>query len=118
MQGIEQLPECGDTLFITKSLKDVMVLRKLQFDAIAPQSENTAIPLDTIVKLKHSWSNIVIYYDNDIPGVAAAKLHSELYKIGYIHNAIRHPKDLSDYYVRYGEQDAKNMVKKLLKQNG
>ena len=117
VQGITQLPECGDTLFITKSLKDVMVLSKLKFDAIAPQSENTAIPLDTIVKLKHSWNRVVIYYDNDVPGVAAAELHSELYKTGYIHNKIGHPKDLSDYYVRYGGTDSYAMVKKLLKDN-
>ena len=118
VQGLEQLSDYGDTLFITKSLKDVMVLSSLSFDAIAPQSENTVIPLKIIASLKGSWNRIIIYYDNDEPGIVAAKAHSELYKVGFIHNALGGPKDPSDYYTRYGGEDLEQMIMKLVEKHG
>lgn len=118
IQGYEQLPDYGDTLFMTKSLKDVMVLSSLGFNAIAPQSENTVVSLDAVAKLQQLWNKIIIYYDNDPPGITAAKLHSELYKIRYIHNALNHPKDASDYYLKYGRENLKNMILKLVEEYG
>ncbi len=44
ISGFEQLPEYTDTLIITKSLKDVMVLHEMGYAAIAPQSEGAFIP--------------------------------------------------------------------------
>ena len=117
VQGLKQLEECGDTLFITKSLKDVMVLHSLGFDAIAPQSENTIIPLKIIVYLKSCWRRIIIYYDNDDPGITASKEHSELYKVGYVHNNLDDPKDASDYFVRYGGDNLKKMIMHLIKKH-
>ena len=118
IQGMAQLSDYGDTLFITKSLKDVMVLSSLEFDAIAPQSENTVIPLEIITHLKGCWSRIIIYYDNDGPGITAAQSHCKLYKVGYIHNALEGPKDPSDYFVRYGREDLKQMIIKLIEKHG
>jgi len=118
IQGMAQLSDYGDTLFITKSLKDVMVLSSLEFDAIAPQSENTIIPLEIITQLKGCWNRIIIYYDNDGPGITAAQSHCELYKVGYIYNALEGPKDPSDYFARYGGEDLKYMVIKLIEEYG
>ena len=118
VQGLEQLSDVGDTLFITKSLKDVMVLSSLGFDAIAPQSENTIIPLKIIAHLKSCWNRIIIYYDNDEPGITAAKSHCELYKVEYVHNVLGSPKDSSDYFVRYGEESLKRMIIKLVEKHG
>jgi len=118
VQGLQQLSDYGDTLFITKSLKDVMVLDSLGLDAIAPQSENTVIPLKIITYLKSTWHRIIIYYDNDEPGIIAAKAHSELYKVGYVHNALGGPKDPSDYYTRYGGEDLRQMIMKLIERHG
>ena len=39
IQGYEQLPKNGDLLIITKSLKDVMVLYEMGYNAISPSSE-------------------------------------------------------------------------------
>ena len=118
VQGLQQLSDYGDTLFITKSLKDVMVLDSLGLDAIAPQSENTVIPLKIITYLKSAWHSIIIYYDIDEPGIIAAKAHSELYKVGYVHNALGGPKDPSDYYTRYGGEDLRQMIMKLIERHG
>ena len=118
IQGYNQLPDYGKFLFITKALKDVMVLNSLGFNAIAPQSENTIISLDAIAGLIQLWDQIIIYYDNDLPGISAAKAHSELYKIRYIHNTLGEPKDPSDYYLKYGGKKLKSMILKLVGKHG
>ena len=118
IQGYEQLSDYGELLFITKSLKDVMVLTSLGFNAIAPQSENTVMSLDTVAKLVQLWDKVIIYYDNDPPGISASISHSELYEVGYIHNALEEPKDPSDYYLKYGRENLKNMILKLVEENG
>src|SRR5690606_12979161 len=44
IQGMKQLPERGELLIITSSLKDCMVLRVLGYYAIAPMGEGMIIP--------------------------------------------------------------------------
>jgi hypothetical protein len=66
-QGWEQLPEKGETLIITKSLKDVMSIVNNTTDiaAVALQSESVH-PKDYIIQeLKDRFENIFLLYDND-----------------------------------------------------
>ena len=55
LQGLEQLPETGKLLIITKSLKDVMVLYKHGYTSVAPQSENATIPKQLMDNLKKTF---------------------------------------------------------------
>ena len=72
MQGYKQLPETGDFLVITKSLKDVMFLDRIGIVAVAPPSE-TSLPSDEIMQnLIKRFKQIVIFYDWDKAGIVTA----------------------------------------------
>tara|TARA_R110000803_G_scaffold71102_4_gene134184 strand:+ start:22260 stop:23243 length:984 start_codon:yes stop_codon:yes gene_type:complete len=114
IQGYSQLPKSGNTLFITKSLKDVMTLYTIGAYAVAPQSESSQIHKEAVIKFKKNWKNIIIYYDNDKAGLEHAKLQSELHSLPYIYNPLNEPKDASDYYKKYGKESLKTLIRKLL----
>jgi hypothetical protein len=109
VQGLAQLKP-GGLLFITSSLKDVMTLHGLGYKAIAPQSENTLIKRSLFKKLKENFSNIVIYYNNDQPGIEAARDHSVKYGVEYIRNPEGEPKDPSDYVKQYNKESLKQLL--------
>lgn len=73
LQGLEQLPDSGKLLIITKSLKDVMVLYKHGYTSIAPQSENSIIPKRIMDHLKTRFENIIVFYDYDNGGIKGAE---------------------------------------------
>lgn len=114
IQGDKQLPETGDRLFITSSLKDIITLRKLGFYAVAPSSESTPLDLDKIEEYKKRFKELVIFYDNDEPGIVAANKHSKLYDCRYIMIPIlSNLKDPSDYVEEYGYNKLKELIEKL-----
>lgn len=107
LQGYEQLPETGDLLILTKSLKDVMVLYNLGYNAIALQSENDHLDKDIYESLCERFKNIVIFFDNDDPGIKSAVKLSEKYDMRYIHldsvlHTVYNIKDISDYIKDFG----------------
>jgi hypothetical protein len=114
VQGYNQLPERGNTLFITKSLKDVMTLRGIGLYSIAPQSESTELPHKAIKYFKERWKRVIIYYDNDAAGLELAEKHANIYNVPYIHNPIGESKDASDYYKDHSEDKLKILIKSLL----
>lgn len=69
IQGYAQLPSKGDTLVITKSMKDVMCLYEMGIPAISPSSESTFIPNDILEGLKKRFKRIIILFDRDNAGV-------------------------------------------------
>lgn len=69
IQGHAQLPSKGDTLIITKSMKDVMCLYEMGIPAISPSSESTFIPNDILEGLKKRFKRIIILFDRDNAGV-------------------------------------------------
>ena len=98
LQGYLQLPNYGNNLIITKSLKDVMSLRELGFFSIAPQSEN--IFPKNIEELKNRFKNVILLFDNDEAGKKSSELFSKNYKIPY-------------YLIpdSYGTKDVSDMIK-------
>lgn len=106
VQGWEQLRNDNDLVIITKSMKDVMVLYKLGYNAIAPQSENSAIPKKIVDNLKERFNKIVIFFDNDTPGIEAAEKLSVKYQIPYTYLPI-------DMYLLYKVKDISDVVKEL-----
>jgi len=118
VQGLPAIPLKGNLLVITKALKDVMTLRSLGVDAIAPQSENTQLPKRIIELIKQRYTFPVIYYDNDSPGIKAAQSHSLLYGMEYIHNSKDLPKDASDLYKERGREVFTKILAKLLENVG
>jgi hypothetical protein len=98
VQGLAELPyEGGNLLIITKSLKDVMCLYEMGFNAIAASSETTFIPEDIIKSLRRKWKHIVILYDRDATGMLKARDYSKQYKFDaiFVHKKFK-SKDISD----------------------
>ena len=97
IQGYAQLPDSGNLLIITKSLKDVMCLYEMGFNAISPSSETTFIPDGTLQSLRSKWKHIVILFDRDAAGMKNARQYSKQYKLDaiFVHKKFK-AKDVSD----------------------
>lgn len=116
LQGLEQLEYKSDTLIITKSLKDVMCLFELGYEAVAPQSENTRTQFDLLKELIPKYEKIIILYDNDEAGMLGAKtleefLNEEKVKTVFIKDP--KTKDISDYIQTYGKHCGKVLINML-----
>jgi len=84
VQGYNQLPNKGERLIITSSLKDVMCLYAAGYYSIAMQSEMQMPDEKLISELKTRFNTIEILYDNDFdktnnPGQTMAKKICDLY---------------------------------------
>jgi len=69
IQGYSQLPDTGDILFITSSMKDALILISNGFNAIAPQSEGLGISKELFNELSSRFTKIIYCYDNDKTGI-------------------------------------------------
>lgn len=115
IQGIDQVEFGGAPLIITKSLKDVIVLYKMGYRAIAPQSENTSISSEKINRYKSMFGKVIIFYDNDEPGIMAADKFSKRDNLDKIFIPIEYKvKDISDYVSRYGLSAGKQIIKTMI----
>lgn len=81
LQGYDQLPETGEMLIITKSLKDVMVLYNLGYAAVAPQSESMSISFEDYEELSERFDTIYSWYDFDLTGIRTANKMKKEYGI-------------------------------------
>lgn len=116
IQGYEQLPQKGDTLVITKSMKDVMCLYKMGIPAISPSSESTFIPDKCLEELKTRFKRILILFDRDIAGIKYLRKISK--KTGLeplLINKKFNAKDVSDAIKLNGFETIKNWIKTELK---
>lgn len=73
IEGYAQLPATGDCLIITSSMKDTLVLTSLGYAAAAPSGEtNIRALFERAREFNARFSNVVILFDNDSPGIRAA----------------------------------------------
>ena len=111
IQGIKQLPKEGDVLIITKSLKDVMCLYALGYNAIAPNSENIFLTENQYNKLKEKFKHIILFYDNDLAGISNMNKIRKKYDIKCLWIPRHYEcKDISDFYKKYGEIENKKLL--------
>lgn len=115
IQGFEQLSEFGNLLIITKSLKDVMCLHEMGYNAIAASSETTFIPDDILESLKNNWKNIIIIYDRDKTGMLEARKYSKKYNLDaiFVHKRFK-AKDISDAIKNNNYLEVKKWLNKTL----
>lgn len=71
LQGYSQLPETGDFVVITKSMKDVICLSMFGVPAIAPMSETSVVTDSTLEALAENFKKIFALYDRDRTGIIA-----------------------------------------------
>lgn len=114
--GYNQLPWLGDTLVITKALKDVIVLSIFNIPAIAPQSESQVISEEMYTKLSKRFKKIYIFYDNDRAGIEGANKTIEVFNdITTVFIPLKYKvKDISDFIDEYRYKKTKELIKKLI----
>lgn len=114
IQGMKQLSN-NNILVITKSLKDVMVLHKMNIDAISPSSETTFIPESILNDLKQRYKHILILFDRDKTGMLRAREFSNKYNLdAFFINKKYKAKDISDAVKINGFEEIKNWITKVL----
>lgn len=116
IQGFDQLPKSGKLLVITKSMKDVMCLYSCGITACAPNSENLFISDSVLEDLKKKFKHIVVFYDNDKPGLHnMAKIRESHPELVYISIPKEYgSKDISDFYKSYGRKETLNLIKQFI----
>ena len=113
IQGAMQLPKSGDTLIITKSMKDIMCLYEYGITSIAPCSENVFVTDTQYKRLKSRFKYIFLLYDNDLPGIrASVKIHKQYPDIKVMFIPKKSGcKDFSDYRKTYGDKKTQELIK-------
>lgn len=116
IQGYEQLPQKGDILFITKSMKDVMCLHEMGYPAVSPSSESTFLPKDVLEQLKTRFKRIIILFDRDAAGVKRSrKLSQETGLEAMFINKKFKAKDISDAVEANSFEEIKNWLDETIK---
>lgn len=69
IQGFKQLPKSGETIIITKSLKDVMCLYEMGIPAISPSSESSWISDKALNNILKRFKTVLICFDRDVAGI-------------------------------------------------
>jgi len=118
LQGLEQLPDKGDLLIITKSLKDVMVLYKYGYTSVAPQSENATIPKSMMDHFQSRFKDIIVFFDYDDGGIKGAtslcnKFNLNKTFIPKHYLDIYGIKDISDFAKEMSEEKTIELLKEL-----
>lgn len=120
IQGYEQLPDQGDLLVVTKSLKDVMVLYELGYSAIAPNSESAIIPDDIMEELSKRFKTIIIFFDNDEAGQKGSnnfiEHFDELNLRNFFIDLKYEVKDISDFIQRYKFEETQKFLRDAFKE--
>lgn len=110
-QGSNQLTESGEILFITSSLKDVMVLHEAGYSAIAPHTEHQILSNDLFTYYNSKWDAIIVLYDNDDAGITHANKMVDKYGIKSIILPEEDTKDPSDFVKKYDLESLKEFIK-------
>ena len=121
VQGYNQLPEKGDLLILTKSMKDVLVLKLLGFNACALQSEQHHLEKDFYEHISKRFKKIVLLYDNDDAGRNGAEKICDKYNLTYIEidgeeyikDNSEPCKDISDVSKEYDLETARDCMDNL-----
>ena len=112
LQGYDQLDPYNDILILTKSLKDVMSYRELDYNAVGLQAETNKLSDKSFEELSDRFNKIIINFDNDNQGHISTLEYCEKYKLDYFY--IEETKDISDYISKFGIEKAKQLIKNKL----
>ena len=113
IQGAHMLPDKGEFVIVTKSLKDVMCLYEFNIPSIAPCSENQFLTKDQYNRLKEHYKRIYLLYDLDLPGVQAAKkIKKNFPDIQVLLTPWGSAKDFSDFRKTFGYKKTLELINK------
>lgn len=108
--GFLQLQYNSPLLIITKSMKDVMVLRSFGIEAIAPRGENILLPIECINMMKKKYNKILVLFDNDM------KHKGDEYEFPKIYVPQIRPtdKDSYDFCSNHGPAETRQMLQQII----
>lgn len=112
LQGYDQLPETGDILFITKSLKDVMVFYEMKYYSVGLQAETNKLSKKSYNELVKRFKRVILVLDKDDQGYTSTGDFLLEYDIEFFF--IPDEKDISDYVKKHGLDKSKKLIKKKL----
>jgi len=118
LQGARQLPETGEFVVVTKSLKDVMTLHEFGIPAVAPQAESVIISQRQYNALAKRFKYVIFNYDWDQTGIRSMIQCRQKYKsicLSFTEKAT-YAKDISDYVAKVGFDKAKELIDVLLEE--
>ena len=120
-QGWLQLPDKGEDLIITKSLKDVMSIYEITgLSAVSLQCENLLPKQQVYNELYNRFTDIYIFYDNDFDkeenwGKLFTAKFKENFEVFDIEIDDKYEcKDFSDFVKKYSKEEAKKMLENQL----
>lgn len=104
-------------LVLTKSMKDVMLLREFGIDAISLHGEGHRFEKDFIRHIKKYYPIIISLYDRDKAGIMGAKALWKDHKISPFFIPKKYKvKDISDMYMTHGKEEVQKYILYLLNQ--
>lgn len=123
--NIDNLPHWGEKLIITKSYKDHRVIRNvLNFHNVIWFMNEGCVPDEHILKnLLSRFNEIIIFFDNDFPGIKAAyKIYKIMHSLSpssriyirYLPIELSY-KDAGELVYKEGRIDTYNLLNKILK---
>lgn len=117
LQGYDQLPESGDLLLLTKSLKDVMLAYEFGISSTATLGETTYLSNEQFSDLYNRFDTIISLLDFDRAGITAANRYRKQYEIqpffltnGRFNSIDYGAKDLTEFGSKFGEKDLLDLL--------
>lgn len=105
----------GPTVVVTKSFKDVLVLREAGVPAVTVISETiSALPRACVAALKKVYEHVVLLFDNDAPGLAAAQRLSALHDVPALIMPSTLGKDPADVVALLGPGAGHAVIRRIL----
>jgi hypothetical protein len=115
VEGFDQLPWIGEKLILTKSMKDVLVLKTFGYSAISLQGEANELTEKFYNHLKSRFENLYILYDNDQPGIDSTNKILKLFNLKNLMIPNEYgAKDISDFREKYGYKETQKFLYKKI----
>lgn len=115
IEGEDQLPLFGDTLILTKSLKDIICIKMAGYPAISLQGEANKLEESLVSKMLKRFNRIIVLYDNDEQGIISSKSIVNKYRFKSIIIPLEYNcKDYSELVAKIGQKEAKIVLNKLI----
>jgi len=115
-QGYTKLPETGDLLIITKSLKDVMSIHDcMNISSIGLQSESVMMKHTVMQEYRRRFNRVICLFDNDEAGRKLSEEFTKEYGIYhfFVPN-LSNVTDFSDLVKQQGKDEAVKIMQKLI----
>lgn len=111
VMGYDQLPKEGDLIYITKSMKDCMVLYELGITSVATHGEGQSFNPDFLRHIRKRFKRVIVFYDQDTAGrICGAKMASEFNLEEFYIPEREKCKDISDFVQQRGKTEGLKLM--------